>query len=307
MDLIPGYKQTDFGSVPQHWDVLPMGDLFTFQNGVNAEKGAYGRGIPFINVLEVITHSTLTETKIPGRVSVSNQAIRSFRVQGGDVLFNRTSETQEEVGLASVYTGRTEVLFGGFVIRARPRNRRLNPIFCSYSLRSHPVRQQMFSRGQGAVHANIGQAELSRVQVVVPPLAEQNAIAKALSDADALTESLEHLIAKKRYLKQGATHELLTGRRRLYEPASASVGRQKTDAGLIPTDWHEISAADACIKIQDGTHFSPSPGGNQYLYVTSKNIRFGYLDLSCASRIDATQHRSIYKRCDVREGRSPAH
>ncbi len=44
---------------------------------------------------------------------------------------------------------------------------------------------------------------------------EQEAIATALSDADAWIESLEQLIAKKRQIKQGAMQELLTGKRRL--------------------------------------------------------------------------------------------
>ena len=48
-----------------------------------------------------------------------------------------------------------------------------------------------------------------------PPLPEQRAIAEALSDADALIESLEQLIAKKRHLKQGTMQELLTGKKRL--------------------------------------------------------------------------------------------
>ncbi|WP_055664867.1 restriction endonuclease subunit S [Jannaschia seosinensis] len=44
---------------------------------------------------------------------------------------------------------------------------------------------------------------------------EQEAIAEALSDADALIEGLERLIAKKRLIKQGAMQDLLTGKRRL--------------------------------------------------------------------------------------------
>ncbi len=49
--------------------------------------------------------------------------------------------------------------------------------------------------------------------IALPPTkAEQEAIAEALSDADALIESLEQLIAKKRHLKQGAMQELLTGK-----------------------------------------------------------------------------------------------
>ena len=79
-------------------------------------------------------------------------------------------------------------------------------------------------------------------------------------------------------------------------------GFKQSDAGVIPEDWDVVSAFDACSKIQDGTHFSPRIGGNDYLYITSKNIRFGYLDTSTASRIDTAQHRAIYRRCDVRKG-----
>src|SRR5262249_3833440 len=79
-------------------------------------------------------------------------------------------------------------------------------------------------------------------------------------------------------------------------------GFKQTDVGVVPEDWVVVTALDACSKIQDGTHFSPRAGGNDYLYITSKNIRFGYLDTSTATRIDKAQHDAIYKRCDVRKG-----
>ena len=51
---------------------------------------------------------------------------------------------------------------------------------------------------------------LSGIALPLPPTkAEQEAIAEALSDADALIEALRQLIAKKRHLKQGAMQELL--------------------------------------------------------------------------------------------------
>lgn len=79
-------------------------------------------------------------------------------------------------------------------------------------------------------------------------------------------------------------------------------GYKQTEVGLIPEDWGVVSAHEACSKIQDGTHFSPKSGGRDYLYVTSKNIRFGHLDLSTAGWIDAAQHQTIYRRCDVKKG-----
>lgn len=225
MELKAGYKRTEVGVIPDDWDVKPLGDIFTFQNGVNADKSSYGKGIAFINVLEVITYSTLTDARVPGRVLLSAKQRTEFSVRFGDVLFNRTSETQQEVGLASVYTGVGEVVFGGFVIRGRPRARSMDPIFSSYALRSPAVRTQIVARGQGAIRANIGQHDLSRVLLFLPNRAEQEAIAEALSDAESLLESLVQLIAKKRKIKQGAMQELLSGNRRL--PGFGGVWQRK--------------------------------------------------------------------------------
>jgi type I restriction enzyme, S subunit len=63
------------------------------------------------------------------------------------------------------------------------------------------------------------------LQIPLPPLSEQRAITKALGDADALIESLEQLLAKRRQVKQGAMQELLTGKRRL--PGFSGVWRTK--------------------------------------------------------------------------------
>jgi type I restriction enzyme S subunit len=90
----------------------------------------------------------------------------------------------------------------------------------------------------------------------------------------------------------------------LVEPSGDAVpfGYKPTDAGIIPVEWNSLSLADLCLKIQDGTHFSPRTGGHDYLYLTSKNVRFGFLDISTAAYVDAVQHEAIYKRCDVKQG-----
>jgi len=77
------------------------------------------------------------------------------------------------------------------------------------------IRSQIIPMGQGAIRANIGQQNLSLVNAPVPPLPEQRAIAKALSDVDGLRGALDRLIAKKRDLKKAAVQQLLTGQVRL--------------------------------------------------------------------------------------------
>jgi len=215
MELKPGYKQTEVGVIPEEWQLVPFSELLDFRNGVNADKSAYGKGVRFINVLEPITYSHIRASDIPGRVYLSKSATDSYAVHYGDLVFNRTSETQEEVGLSAVYCDEEPVVFGGFVIRGRPKNGSLDPSYSGYGFRSPTIRSQIIARGQGAIRANIGQADLRQVLAPVPPLPEQRAIAEALGDIDALLGALTQLIAKKRDLKQAAMQQLLTGHQRL--------------------------------------------------------------------------------------------
>jgi len=291
--------KAEAGTPPEGWQTRTLGSLLSLQNGVNAAKAAYGTGTPFINVLEVITKPRLSVASIPGRVAVAPHVVDVFAVRAGDVLFNRTSETQEEVGLASVYTGTETVLFGGFVIRGRPRTELLDPGFASYSLRSPTIRRQIVARGQGAVRANIGQRELSRVQVVLPTRAEQVVIAKALSDADALIESLEQLLAKKRHLRQGAMQELLTGKKRL--PGFAvSKGAWQTEMGRIPEDWG-MSTVGTEFSIQLGKMLDAEKNvGMPRPFLGNRAVQWGKIDLTDIGEVRLTP--SDIQRFRLRHG-----
>jgi type I restriction enzyme S subunit len=242
------FMQTDIGLLPADWDLVPVADLLKLHNGVNADKTSYGAGVPFINVLEVITKSHLHAADIPGRISLSRRAIDSYLVRRGDVVFNRTSETQEEVGLAAVYADDEEVVFGGFVIRGRQTSDAdLDDRFSGYALRSPYIRRQIIARGQGAIRANVGQNDLRTVLVPRPPRREQEAIAQALTDAEALIESLRHLLAKKRQLKQGTMQQLLSGKRRLPDFSEAWEVKRLGDCfALVNTRNAELNDNGGC-------------------------------------------------------------
>jgi type I restriction enzyme S subunit len=72
---------------------------------------------------------------------------------------------------------------------------------------------------------------------------------------------------------------------------------------VIPEDWETKKFSEIFFKIQDGTHFSPKIRGGEYLYITSKNIRKGYIDLSQVEYIDRIQHEVIFSEfCKVLRG-----
>ena len=90
---------------------------------------------------------------------------------------------------------------------------RIDGRFLFYKLNRNPF---YLSFDDGVKQTNLRKDDVLACPLALPPTkAEQEAIAEALSDADALIESLEQLIAKKRQIKQGAMQELLTGKKRL--------------------------------------------------------------------------------------------
>lgn len=188
-----------------------LGDLFEFSNGVNASKDAYGSGIPFANVLEVITNEGLHVGDIPGRMSLSGDLIRRYQVRRGDVLFNRSSETQDEVGISSTYLDDVPIVFGGFVLRGRPKTAEFVVEYSQYALRASDVRAQIIARGQGGIRANIGQRDLATVAIDLPDVSEQRVIARRLDDSRELTRMLERLIEKKRLVRVGIMQRLFGG------------------------------------------------------------------------------------------------
>ena len=108
---------------------------------------------------------------------------------------------------------------------------------------------------------------ITKMQIPIPPtLAEQQRIAKALSDVDALISTTEKLIQKKKNIKQGAMQNLLTGKKRL--PGFAKSTRKKiTELGEIPEDW-EVKSLGEMVKIGHGRDYKNLKSGDVPVYGT---------------------------------------
>jgi type I restriction enzyme S subunit len=206
-----------FETVPEGWQVIRIGDHFDFKNGLSKAKEFFGKGTPIVNYLDVLNNPGIHASTIKGKVTVSREELRTFSVQKGDVLFTRTSETIEEIGMASaVVEGLTDTVFSGFILRARPKTNFFDLLFKKYCFRSDVVRRQIISLGSKTTRALTSGVSLSKVEVPIPTNPkEQASIGSALSDIDELILQLDDLIAKKKNIKQGAVQKLLSGRERL--------------------------------------------------------------------------------------------
>lgn len=98
----------------------------------------------------------------------------------------------------------------------------------------------------GSTQVHITNTAFKSIQLPLPPFPEQEAIAHALSNADALIESLEQLLAKKRHLKLGIMQELLTGKRRL--PGFSGRWELKLIEELEQDHWIRLSRGKVISK-----------------------------------------------------------
>lgn len=198
------------------WDTTLIGDFLEFKNGLNKGKEFFGHGTPIVNYTDVYQKRGLKASDIRGRVFLTADEIHRFEVRKYDVFFTRTSETPNEVGITSVLLEDIDdCVFSGFVLRGRPKNDMFVPEYCKYCFSTAAVRNAIITGCTYTTRALTNGKQLSAIEISLPPKPEQEAIATALSDIDALITNLEKLIAKKKAIKQGAMQELLTGKRRL--------------------------------------------------------------------------------------------
>ena len=70
-----------------------------------------------------------------------------------------------------------------------------------------------------------------------------------------------------------------------------------------PRRWGKKRLVDVCIKLNDGTHFSPNSfETGEYKYITAKNIKPWGFDFSNITYVPESVHRPIYERCNPEKG-----
>ncbi len=202
--------------VPEDWEVRSLGSLGEFKNGINKSAEDFGHGSPFINLMDVFGEKFIARDKEYGLVNSSAAERSLYNLCAGDVLFIRSSVKPSGVGLTTVVAeDLTATVFSGFLIRFRS-NKELSSQFSLHCFYESGFRKSVISNSTVSANTNINQEVLKRLLIPLPPtLAEQERIAAALSDADALIAAEEALIQKKRAVKAGAMQRLLSGEERL--------------------------------------------------------------------------------------------
>ena len=214
------------------WEMKQLVELGVFSKGRGIKRSdVRDDGYPCIRYGELYTrYSDFVANpvaRIPASVALAAQPIES-----GDLLFAGAGETSDEIGRCVAYVGENTAYAGGDVIILSPFRGAGNSLYLGYLLNHPTVSVQKARLAQGDAIVHISSGNLGQVQIELPPVEEQEAIAALFSDIDAEIVALERRLAKVRALKQGAMQQLLTGRIRL--PASDAPARPSGERGAEP-------------------------------------------------------------------------
>lgn len=234
-----GYKQTEVGVIPEDWSVMPfaqaVGSYIDYRGRTPRKLGlTWGGG----DILALSANNVQMGRIDPNKESYfgSEELYRKWMVQGecepGDVLLTM----EAPLGNITQIPDSKKYILSQRVLLIKPKGWLLRDYLAHY-MKGTFFQAQLALNATGSTAKGIQRRKLDELLVYLPPTkAEQGAIAEALSDADALIESLEQLLAKKLQLKQGAMGELLTGKKRLPD-FEANRGYKPTEVGVIPEDW----------------------------------------------------------------------
>lgn len=199
------------------WITKTLGEVGKTYGGLSGKsKVDFSDGnskyIPFMNIMS----NPKIDIEYLDSVYIKPNEIQN-KAQKGDLFFNGSSETPEEVGMCSVLLEDVSNLYlNSFCFGFRLFNmNEISGLYLSYFFRSPIGRDLIFSLAQGATRYNLSKSNFLKMEIKLPEYEEQTRIAQILSDMDAEIETLEKKLAKYKQIKQGLMQVLLTGKIRL--------------------------------------------------------------------------------------------
>ncbi|RQT42501.1 restriction endonuclease subunit S [Burkholderia cepacia] len=276
-----GVRQTEVGLIPADWVVTPVKQISDPVRGGSPRPAGDPR---FFNGDFVPWLTVASLTNVPQSQLVISETATSLTEEGAN--YSRTlqpgtliiANSGATLGVAKIL-GITCCANDGIAALLRI-DKNICPEYLAHFINTQTkTLREVVATGNGQPNLNTGL--IGELKFPLPPtLDEQQAIAEALSDADALIESLSVLLAKKRQIKQGVMQELLTGKKRLpgfSEPWEAKVLGQ-------------CASLKARIGWQGLTTKEYLDSGDYYL-VTGTELHGGEIDWDECNHVDAARYK----------------
>ena len=179
----------------------------------NVDKKTSNAEIPvkLCNYMDVYANDYVTKSIDFMAASASRSEIERFRLQAGDVIITKDSETPDDIGVPAVVTDSIDGLVCGYHLALiRPRSDVIDPIYLAKQISTAPVSRYFASNASGSTRFGLPISVIEATRIPVAPKPEQTKIAAVLFTLDRAIEQTEALIAKQQRIKTGLMQDLLT-------------------------------------------------------------------------------------------------
>ena len=168
---------------PKGWETSSLTSLGSCKNGMNFKSKESGIELPCLGVGDFKDRSVINDVSEMGRINLDDEPAEGFFLKDGDIVFVRSNGNKELVGRClAVYPHGEKAVFSGFCIRLRVESDKVRIPYLIWALKQPSMRQQMF--GRGANVQNLNQKLMAKVDVPIPPLAEQDRFLALVSIVD---------------------------------------------------------------------------------------------------------------------------
>lgn len=257
-------KQTEIGLIPDDWEVKRLGEIGEpcMCKRILKEQTSPTGDIPFY---KIGTFGGIPDAYISRELFEQYKEQYNYPKKGTLLLLAAGT-----IGRVVVFDGKDSYFQDSNIVWIDNDETKVTNDFLFYC-----YSRMQWKTEEGGIVSRLYNANLKFTSFIAPKsLAEQERIAKALSDVDALISTTEKLIQKKMNIKQGAMQNLLTGKKRL--PGFAkSTNYKQSELGLIPEDW-EVKSLGDIFSIKHGYGFEGqffSSENNQHIVVTPGNFK----------------------------------
>ena len=231
------FKSSEVGPIPVEWEVKPFSECFTLMRNNTYSRDCLTDlpgSVANVHYGDVLIRYGAVLDFEKDSVPYLKSGVKPNKdlLKDGDLIFADTAEDETAGKAVEVQGVRPRMAVAGLhTVACRPYEGIFAPRYLGYYINSAAYHNQLLPLMTGTKVTSVSRAGFSSTCVAIPPRAEQEKIAEALSDVDELLAAMMTLIEKKRAIKQGAMQQLLTGKKRLAGFTSPWVKKRLGECG----------------------------------------------------------------------------
>jgi type I restriction enzyme, S subunit len=287
--------------IPNGWKYVQLSDVSVINpkipNKEEIQDDLEVQFLPMRLVEELNGRIHLSETRRYGDVKKGYTPFIN-----GDLIIAKVTPCMENGKVAIVEKLKNNIGFGSSEFHVIRCKEELQNKFLFYYLLQEKFRNDAEHAMTGAVGLRrVPKIFIERYLLPLPPVDDQSRIIYKIeelySELDKGVEELKKAQEQLKVYRQAVLKWAFEGK----------LTNEDVRDGELPEGWTWKRLDSVCSKIQDGSHFSPQkqysePGKERYLYITAKNIRNNYMDMSKLTYVDKEFHDTIYVRCNPEFG-----